>query len=280
MYLTRHAAPGGPRWAVDGRGLPASFTLDLLLQLPARTAADTVTSMVANDELLDGPLLAPIEAHHEVWAGGVTYLKSREARQTESHASGGGDLYARVYEAERPELFFKGVGWRVIDPDAAIRKRRDAAWTVPEPELVLVLNSRMEIIGYCAGNDVSSRDIEGDNALYLPQAKVYDGSCALGPGIITASADEVTAIHVTLEIVRDGATIFSDATDTSQMKRTPDQLVHHLGSEMTFPHGVYLMTGTSIVPPEDYSLQPDDIVRITVGSLELSNTVGRDPAPA
>lgn len=280
MYLTRHAGPSGPRWTADGRGLPASFTLDLLLQLPAETAAETVTSMITDQEKLDGPLLAPIEDHHEVWAGGVTYLKSREARQAESNATGGGDLYARVYEAERPELFFKSVGWRVIDPEAAIRRRRDAAWTVPEPELVLVLNSRMEIVGYCAGNDVSSRDIEGANALYLPQAKVYDGSCALGPGIITASADEVTAVRVALEIVREGATVFSDATDTTQMKRTPGELVRHLGSEMSFPRGVYLMTGTSIVPPEDYSLQPGDIVRITVGSLELGNIVGRDPAPA
>ncbi len=280
MYLTRHAGPSGPRWAVDGRGLPSSFTLDLLLQVPAARGAEIVTSLIADGETPDGPLLAPIEAHHEVWAGGVTYLKSREARQAESNASGGGDLYARVYEAERPELFFKSTGWRVVDPESAIRKRKDAAWTVPEPELVLVLNNRMEIVGYCAGNDVSSRDIEGDNALYLPQAKVFDGSCALGPGIMTASAGDVTAVGVALEIVREGATVFSDATDTSQMKRTPGELVHHLGKEMSFPHGVFLMTGTSIVPPEDYSLQPDDIVRITVGSLELTNTVGREPAPA
>ncbi|MBA2274961.1 MAG: fumarylacetoacetate hydrolase family protein [Actinobacteria bacterium] len=280
MYLSRHSGESGPRWAVDGRGLPASFSLDLLLQLPADIAPEIVASMATEPETLDGPLLAPIEAHHEVWAGGVTYLKSREARQAESSATGGGDFYARVYDAERPELFFKAVGWRVIDPEAAIRKRRDAVWTVPEPELVLVLNSRLEIVGYCAGNDVSSRDIEGDNALYLPQAKVYDGSCALGPGIVTASADEVSAVRVALEIVRKGATIFSDTTNTSQMKRTPGELVHHLGSEMSWPQGVYLMTGTSIVPPEDYSLQPDDVVRITVGSLELNNIVGRDPAPA
>ncbi len=280
MYLSRHAGPKGARWAVDGRGLPASFSLDLLLQLPADKAAEVVASMVAEGEELDGALLAPIEPHHEVWASGVTYLKSREARQVESQSSGGGDFYARVYDAERPELFFKAVGWRVVDPEAAIRKRRDAVWTVPEPELVLVLNSRMEIVGYSAGNDVSSRDIEGANALYLPQAKVYDGSCALGPGIVTATPDEVTGISVALEIVRDGVPVFSDATDTSQMKRTPEELVHYLGTEMSFPHGVYLMTGTSIVPPEDYSLRPDDIVRITVGSLELCNIVGRDPAPA
>ncbi|MDQ3751437.1 MAG: fumarylacetoacetate hydrolase family protein [Actinomycetota bacterium] len=279
MYLTRHATPGGPRWAVDGRELPASFTLDLLLQLPAHTAAQTVTSM-ATEATLDDPLLAPIEAHHEVWASGVTYLKSREARRSESHASGGGDLYARVYDAARPELFFKAAGWRVAGPEAPIRARRDAEWTVPEPELVLVLNSRMEIVGYCAGNDVSSRDIEGDNALYLPQAKIYDGSCALGPGIITASVHEVTAVRVALEIRRDGEIIFSDATDTSQMKRAPGELLHHLSSEMSFPHGVFLMTGTSIIPPEDYSLRPDDIVQITVGSLELSNIVALEPAPA
>ena len=279
MYLSRHAGPAGPRWAVDGLGLPAAFTLDLLLQIPADSAAAAVSSLVNEEDAVDGALLAPLEAHHEVWAGGVTYLKSREAHQAESQAGGGADLYARVYDAPRPELFFKALGRRVIDPEGAIRTRGDAAWTVPEPELVLVLNSRMEIFGYCAGNDVSSRDIEGDNALYLPQAKIYDSSCALGPGIITASPDEVTSVRIAMEIKRDGDTIFSDATDTSQMKRTPGELIHYLGSEMSFPHGVFLMTGTSIIPPEDYSLHPDDIVHITVGSLELSNIVGPGRAP-
>ena len=280
MYLSRFATTDGARWAADGKYLPAGFSIDLLLQLPAGTGADVVASMAVGDEESSGAPLAPLEPHHEVWAAGVTYLRSREAREAESRASGGDDLYARVYEAERPELFFKAVGRRVVDPEAAIRTRRDAAWTVPEPELVLVLNRRMEVVGYCAGNDVSSRDIEGANALYLPQAKVYDGSCALGPGIITATSEEVTGIGVALEIVRDGVTIFNDATDTSQMKRTPEELVHYLGSEMTFPRGVYLMTGTSIIPPEDYSLQWDDVVRITVGPLELNNVVGRDAAPA
>lgn len=278
MYLSRHAGPDGARWGVDGRELPASFSLDLMLQLPAHAAAEVVASMAAGREDLDGAPLAPIEPHHEVWAAGVTYLKSREAREAESHDSGGGDFYARVYDAERPELFFKAVGWRVVGPNAPIRKRRDASWTVPEPELVLVVNSEMEIVGYCAGNDVSSRDIEGANALYLPQAKVYEGSCALGPGIIAATGQEVRGVGVTLEIVRAGVPIFSDTTDTSQMKRTPEELVRYLGNEMSFPHGVYLMTGTSIVPPEDYSLQPDDVVRITVGSLELNNVVGPGPA--
>lgn len=278
MYLSRHAGLEGPRWALDGRCLPPSFNLDLLLELPADRIEEFLVTMTAGQEESSEALLAPIEPHHEVWAAGVTYLKSREAREAESRESGGGDFYARVYDAERPELFFKAVGWRVVDPEAAIRKRTDATWTVPEPELVLVLNSRMEVVGYCAGNDVSSRDIEGANALYLPQAKVYDGSCALGPGIITASTDEVSSTGVALEIIRDGVSVFSDATDTSQMKRTPSELAHYLGSEMRFPHGVFLMTGTSIVPPEDYSLQAGDVVRISVGALELNNVVGSDPA--
>lgn len=278
MYLSRHAGPHGASWSLDGRGLPPSFNLDLLLELPAGRVEEFLATMTAGREESSGALLAPIEPHHEVWAAGVTYLKSREAREAESRASGGGDFYARVYDADRPELFFKAVGWRVVDPEGAIRKRRDATWTVPEPELVLVLNSRMEVVGYCAGNDVSSRDIEGANALYLPQAKVYDGSCALGPGIITASNDEVSSISVALEIIRDGVSVFSDATDTSQMKRTPQELVNYLGREMRFPYGVFLMTGTSIVPPEDYSLQAGDVARITVGALELNNVVGSDPA--
>ena len=201
MYLTRHQTPHGPRWAVDGMFLPQSTSLDFLLELPA----DKLTSVlktISSDEDAGGPLLAPIERTQEVWACGVTYLRSRDARQTESDV---GDVYERVYDAERPEIFLKAVGWRVVKHQQPIRVRQDSRWNVPEPELTLVINGQGVIVGYCAGNDVSSRDIEGANPLYLPQAKVYNGSCALGPGIQLAGPEEMRSLGVQLEIARGGA---------------------------------------------------------------------------
>ncbi len=179
MYLTRHETPQGPRWALDGRFLPAQLDLGLLLELPQAEIADVLHAS-AETAPAAGKLLPPLEPTSEVWAAGVTYRRSREAREAESAVR---DVYAKVYEAERPELFFKATGWRVVGHQMPIRIRDDSRWNVPEPELTLVVNSRGEIVGFCAGNDVSSRDIEGENPLYLPQAKVYDGSCALGPGI-------------------------------------------------------------------------------------------------
>jgi 2-dehydro-3-deoxy-D-arabinonate dehydratase len=225
---------------------------------------------MVGDEPADGPLLAPLEMMHEVWASGVTYLRSRDARQAESET---GDIYARVYVAERPELFLKAVGWRVRGPEDPIRVRPDSTWSVPEPEVTLVVNRHQEIVGYCAGNDVSSRSIEGANPLYLPQAKVYAGSCALGPGIQLAGPDEMRDLDVTLTIHRDGAMVFSGDISTAQMKRGFEELVDYLCCELAFPRGVYLMTGTGIVPPDDFDLQPGDVVRVGVGELELENTV-------
>jgi len=271
MYLTRHLAAGGPRWAADGRFLPESFSLALLLQVP-RTAVPGVLASLQGGEAASDPLLAPIEPTHEVWAAGVTYLRSREARTAESETR---DVYEKVYEAARPELFFKSTGSRVSGHGARIRIRRDATWSVPEPELALVVNAAREVVGYTAGDDVSSRDIEGLNPLYLPQAKVYDGSCALGPGIRLASVEELRDLPIRLEIDRGGAPAFRGETRTSNMKRPFEDLTEHLGRELSFREGAFLMTGTGIVPPDDFTLRPGDAVRITVGAMRLENEVAQ-----
>ncbi|MCB1641937.1 MAG: fumarylacetoacetate hydrolase family protein, partial [Xanthomonadales bacterium] len=189
MYtsLTRHATDSGPRWAVDGRYLPTDFRLSQLLRQRAADLPAALAQLPRSEPAQD-PLLAPLEPEHEVWASGVTYLSSRMAREAESSSK---DVYQKVYAAERPELFFKACGWRVVGHGERIRIRADSAWNVPEPELTLVLNRHGEIVGYTVGNDVSSRSIEGENPLYLPQAKVYDGSCALGPAIRLCGADSL-----------------------------------------------------------------------------------------
>jgi 2-dehydro-3-deoxy-D-arabinonate dehydratase len=273
MYLTRHLSTDGPRWALDGSFLPPSFDLKLLLQLP-RAGIEDFLRALPRAGAVSGPLLAPLEAGHEVWAAGVTYLRSREAREVESSVK---DIYSRVYEAERPELFFKAIGWRVAGHRMPIRVREDSHWNVPEPELTLVINSDREIVGFSAGNDVSSRDIEGDNPLYLPQAKVYEGSCALGPGIVLSEVDRLRDLSIQAEVGREGRVIFKGETRTSQMKRPFEELVVCLGRELDFPRGVFLMTGTGIVPPQDFSLVGGDLVRITIGSLTLENEVDTRP---
>lgn len=248
--------------------MPTAFSLRLLLALPL-TSLRTLASMATN-EPAGGDLLAPLEPDHEVWASGVTYLRSREARQAESVV---GDVYARVYDAQRPELFFKAIGWRVVGEGAGIRVRGDSSWNVPEPELVLVINHLGEVMGYCAGNDVSSRSIEGENPLYLPQAKVYTGACALGPGLAVGEGARLEDLPIRLEIKRKGEQVFRAQTQTSQMKRRLEELVAYLCRELDFPHGVFLMTGTGIVPPEDFTLQAGDQVSVTVGELTLHNDV-------
>jgi len=183
-------------------------------------------------------------------------------------------MYEMVYEAPRPELFFKSLGWRVAGNGAPIRIRADSEWNVPEQELVLVVNRWREIVGYCAGNDVSSRDIEGENPLYLPQAKVYDSSCALGHGILLCEVEEIRDIPIRLVIQRANVTIFEGQASTDTMKRTLPELVEYLTRELDFPQGVFLMTGTCLVPGNDFSLQPDDLVRVEVGMMKLENRVG------
>jgi len=219
------------------------------------------------------PLLAPLGSQ-EIWAAGVTYYRSRDARMAESKDNGGGDFYDRVYSAERPELFFKGNANRVAAPGEAVRIRSDARWSVPEPELTLVINPRGKIIGYTIGNDMSSRDIEGENPLYLPQAKVYDRSSALGPCVLVSDDTLTSSTPIRLEIGRAGATVFAGATTLAALKRTPEQLVEYLFRDSVFPVGAYLMTGTGVVPPDSFSLAAGDRIRITIDPIGmLENTV-------
>jgi len=215
------------------------------------------------------PLLAPLDVQ-EVWASGVTYLRSKVARIEES--VGGGDFYDQVYEAERPELFFKATPLRVVGPGQAIRIRSDSAWNVPEPELALVLSAMGAIVGYTIGNDVSSRSIEGENPLYLPQAKVYDGSCALGP-VIAVSENHQRARTIQMTIVRNGGFVFSGETSTAQMRRTAEELANYLFRELTFSAGVFLLTGTGLVPPDDFTLRSGDVVRITIEGIGILENV-------
>lgn len=269
MYLTRHRAEGTPRWALDGRYLPTDFSLGWLLERPAPEVRTSLEAANTGEPAGD-PSLPPVEPYQEVWASGVTYEQSRDAREYESEDA---DAYARVYMAERPELFFKALGWRVVGHGDAVRVRKDSHWNVPEPELVLVVNSRMEIVGYTAGNDVSSRDIEGENPLYLPQAKVYDGACALGPGIVLAGPDEMRDLAIHLRISRNGGVVFEGEISTQNMKRSFETLATYLGRELSLPTGAFLMTGTGVVPAEGFTLTPGDGVEISVGQLVLHNDV-------
>jgi len=271
LYLTKHKTAEGPRWALGGRMLPQDFDLGRLLGLPGPAIRDFLIE-TGGTEPASGPLLAPLDESSEVWAAGVTYLRSREAREAESTVR---DLYAKVYDAERPELFFKSPGWRVAGHGMPIRIRRDSRWNVPEPELTLAINAQGEIVGFCVGNDVSSRDIEGENPLYLPQAKIYDGSCAIGPGIALCDADALLNFSIELTVLRDGRAIFTDETHTSRIKRPLHDLVDYLRKELDFPHGAFLMTGTGIVPPDEFSLARGDRVRISIGHLTLENEVAQ-----
>ncbi|HSS63047.1 MAG TPA: fumarylacetoacetate hydrolase family protein [Gammaproteobacteria bacterium] len=268
-YLTRHQTAAGPRWAINGLGLPDAFHLDLLLQRSLSDIEDALDSVVT-EEPVEGALMAPIEDTQEVWAAGVTYVRSREARVAESSTA---DLYQRVYDADRVELFFKAVGWRVLGHGDAVRVRRDSNWNVPEPELTLLVNRAGEPVGYTAGNDVSSRDIEGQNPLYLPQAKIYDGACALGPGIVIASADAMRALPIRMTVERSGEVLFAGETSTTKLKRSLEEMVRWLTRELSFPEGAFLMTGTGLVPPDEFSLAEGDEVRIEVGGLMLENRV-------
>lgn len=218
-------------------------------------------------------LLAPMESQ-EIWAAGVTYYRSRTARMAESHDAGGGDFYDRVYTAERPELFMKGTPHRVAAPGTAVRIRRDSRWNVPEPELTLLVAPGGKIIGYTAGNDMSSRDIEGENPLYVPQAKIYDRSSAVGPAILVTRETPPPSTTIRLKITRGAAVMFDDATSLKELKRKPEELVAYLYREASFPNGVFLMTGTCLVPPDSFTLHAGDRVDITIDGIgTLTNTV-------
>jgi 2-dehydro-3-deoxy-D-arabinonate dehydratase len=208
-------------------------------------------------------LLAPIQSQ-EVWAAGVTYFRSRTARMEESKDAGGGNFYDRVYNADRPELFFKSSPHRVVGALEPVRIRSDSKWNVPEPELTLAVSATGRIFGYTIGNDVSSRDIESENPLYLPQAKVYAGSCALGPGILIADEPLPNETLIKMSIRREGSSVFEGETALSQMRRRPEELVEHLFRDNSFPDGVFLMTGTGIIPPDDFTLRSGDRVEIEI----------------
>lgn len=276
MTLKLHPAAQGLVVEHDGRrfqlpnvGWDAIFAQDdlcdwLLRQLGSlKPAADAATS---------DTIPAPIESQ-EVWAAGVTYFRSRSARMEESDQ--GGDFYDKVYSAARPELFFKASAHRVVGNGGQVRIRGDAQWNVPEPELTLCVSPSGRIIGYTIGNDMSSRDIEGENPLYLPQAKVYDGCCALGPSLLVSGQRLADETEIAMQILRGGSTVFSGATKLARMKRSPEELIEYLFRHNSFPAGCFLLTGTGVVPPNEFTLASGDEIRITIAPIgTLVNRVG------
>ena len=241
---------------------------DLATDVNARSAGSRPHDGAPHD------LLPPIGSQ-EVWAAGVTYYRSRNARMEESKSAGGGDFYDRVYQAPRPELFFKATPHRVVGQGARVAIRNDASWSVPEPELALYVTPGGKIAGYTIGNDMSSRDIEGENPLYLPQAKVYDRSCALGPCLLVSTDPLPDSTEISIEIHRKGAAAFSGGTTLKEMKRQPKELVEYLYRSSSFPHGCFLLTGTGIVPPDSFTLKLGDEIRITIPPIgTLTNIVG------
>lgn len=244
---------------LEGENLVAVLRALLTLPMPRLPLAEVT-------------LLAPVE-HQEVWAAGVTYLRSKKARMDESEFSA--SAYDRVYEAERPEIFFKSLAEKVVGPGGDVGIRRDAKWNVPEPELALVCNSRGRVVGHTIGNDMSSRDIEGENLLYLPQAKTYLKSCAVGPFItVGVSEAEARGWTIGVEIARGGEAVFSGETSVGQIKRTFDSLAEFLFRSQSFPHGAILLTGTGVVPPDNFTLAAGDRVRIRISGIgALENPV-------
>lgn len=294
LSLVRFHAPGaGPRVGVERAGIVHDVTeavgsVDAWLrssvsrveaaieELDRLATVATVRIEAANLEhapASDTAYWLPSVDAQDVWAAGVTYERSRAARQEE--AQDGGDVYARVYTAKRPEIFFKAQGAWLVGTHDAVGIRCDATWNVPEPELALVTNPAMEIVGYTIGNDMSSRDIEGENPLYLPQAKIYSRSCALGPRLVLQPFHETwPQVAIRIRIERNGQEAFTGSTSTRLIKRTPAELVEYLGRCLAFPHGAVLLTGTGVVPPEGFTLAPGDTITIGIdGAGELTNHV-------
>lgn len=275
-------ADGRPAWAVlDDEGalglLPEGTTLGQLLALDADELARRLAQVPRTPS--DAPeLLAPVDDDTEVWAAGVTYEISRQARMEESNQAAA--IYAAVYAADRPELFFKAIGWRVAGPSGPIGVREDSAWDVPEPELALVCNAEGEIVGYAVANDVSSRSIEGENPLYLPQAKIFRGGCALGPWIRLAGAvTDPYQLAIRVQILRDRRVLWAGETSTSRLHRKLDELTSYLFSADVFPRGVVLATGTCAVPDDDVTLQQGDEVMIEIDQVgRMANPVLRGMA--
>lgn len=251
----------------NGRCITPTVALSLDALFHATDPVALVAAAFASGRATAAPvaatLLAPLQSQ-EVWAAGVTYFRSRTARMEESKVAGGGSFYDRVYEADRPEIFFKATPHRVAAPGTGVGIRSDSRWNVPEPELTLAINSSGKIFGYTLGNDMSSRDIEGENPLYLPQAKVYHRSAALGPCLVVTTTLPAADAIIAIEIFRAGATVFSGQTTVGQIKRPLASLADWLFRDNTFPDGAYLMTGTGVVPPDAFTLQPADEIRISL----------------
>jgi 2-dehydro-3-deoxy-D-arabinonate dehydratase len=239
---------------------------------PISVAQSLIDETARQVHLRDVTLLAPVD-RQEVWAAGVTYKRSQEARERES--AGAGRFYDLVYSAQRPELFFKATANRVVGPGDRVHVRRDSKWSVPEPELTLVISPRLKIVGYTIGNDMSARDIEGENPLYLPQAKVYNHSCAIGPVItLVEGMPPLDRVSIRLTIERGGKQVFDGSTSLTQMARSFEDLVQWLGRDNSFPCGAFLLTGTGIVPPDEFSLATGDVVNIDITGIgRLTNFV-------
>lgn len=253
-------------WAVerDGRRFALGATLADLLAMPLDKARARYAEAAA--PALDGPLVAPVDAQ-EVWAAGVTYQRSREGRREESEQAGHAGLYDHVYTADRPEIFFKATADRVVGDGEPVGIRADSGWDVPEAELGLVVNAAGEVFGYTVGNDMSSRSIEGENPLYLPQAKVYSRSCALGPAIVPVWEAGPGPFPVAVRVERGGAVAWAAETSTARLARTPADLVSWLTRGLDFPAGVVLLTGTGVVPDRDFTLREGDVVTIDVAGV-------------
>jgi 2-dehydro-3-deoxy-D-arabinonate dehydratase len=265
----------GSLWDLTAVDSARFGTLGAWLALPDPVASAREAMAAAEEFPVEGRLLAPLDLQ-EVWGAGVTYERSKVARMEESAT--GGDFYALVYDAERPEIFLKCPARLAVGPEEPIHIRRDSTWDVPEPELCLVLSSAGQLVGITAGNDVSSRSIEGENPLYLPQAKTWDRCCALGPAITLADEPgfDPHAVEITLTIHREGAVAYQGSTSTARMRRRAGELAEYLFRETTFPDGALLLTGVGVVPPDEFTLQPGDLVEITMSGIgTLCNPVTR-----
>lgn len=231
-----------------------------------KTATEQLSPAPDGKNLIESEIQAPIQSQ-EIWACGVTYLRSKVGREEESKNAGGSDFYARVYEADRPEIFFKASAYRTVGPGEKVAIRKDSTWDVPEPELTLLVTSAGKIVGYTIGNDMSSRSIEGENPMYLPQAKIYDGCASVGPCIYVTEAPLPAGALIKMEIEREGKQVFEGEIAINQIKRKLEDLVSHLYRELSFPHGCLLMTGTGIVPSSDFTLKKDDEIKITIDQI-------------